>query len=146
MELSNLIALGSLAISFAALITSYRSRNASLIANMKSELATAAENCNKFIVKDTLGHTSSNQELSEIFTTILDCKDELDQFFKKHWTLYVTGEPKDLIRFFYKKLHTSNRELIKNSLTISNYDIHTSPTVEQQHLACRRFFQSIVEE
>lgn len=143
MGFSNLIALGSLVISLAALITSYRSRNASLIANMKSELATAAENCNKFILKDTLGHTSTNQELSEIFTTILDSRDELDRFFKKHWTLYVTEEPEDLIRYLYKRLHTSNRELIKNSLSISNYDVHTSPTIEQQHLDCRKFFQSI---
>jgi hypothetical protein len=145
METSNWIALGALTVALIAMVISYRTREANLIAEMKAELASAAINCNKFIIPGTLGHTNINQELSEIFTCIIDSRDELGRFFKKHKVLALTSDPEDLIRYFYKKLHTSNRELIKNRLWISNYDPATSPRVEGQHLECRDFFQPILD-
>ena len=146
MEVSIWISLIAILISIIALIQSFNSHKAAVILNIENRLAEKAIICNKFIISETQGHTAINAELSAIFTSIIYAKKVLEMFYKNHWLLLITCDQKDFVRFFYLQLHTSIVELVKNPVYISDYDVHTSPIVEKQHLQCRKFLQSIIDE
>jgi hypothetical protein len=146
METSIILALFATVISIIALIQSFIAYKSTVILGMKKELSDKANVCNKFIIPETQGHTSINQEISVIVTQIIYAKDQLKMCYKNHGLLLISYDQKDFIRFFYLQLHTSIIELIKNDLQISNYDSATSPEIEKQHLRCRKFLQSIIDE
>ena len=146
MEVSIWFSLIALIISVVALIQSFNSHKVAVILNIENRLADRAAICNKFIIPETQGHTSVNAEMSAIFTAIIYAKRLLEIFYKNHSLLLITCDQKDFVRFFYLQLHTSIIELVKNPLFISDYDIHTSPDIEKQHLLCRKFLQPIIDE
>ena len=146
MTTSDWIAIGAFLISILSLRQSYLSRKSSLLNEIRNELSEVAENCNKFIDRETLGHTTVNQEVSEIVTSILYARDHLREFYKKHWIWLLDSSSMDMTRYLYRHLHTSNIELIKNELFISNFDPHTSPKIIKQHSQCRKFLGPVIAE
>ena len=146
MSTSDWVSIGAVLISFLSLRLSYLSRKSSLLAEMRKELSDIADNCNKFINPQTLGHTAINQEISEIVTSILYARDHLKDFYKKHWIWYLDSSSMDMIRYLYRRLHTSNIELIKNDLYISNFDPYTSPQIIDQHAQCKKFLSQVISE
>lgn len=100
MEPSIIISIVAIVISIIALIQSFLAHKETIISNTKKELTDRANDCNKFIIHETQGHTNTNQGISAIVTAIIYAKDQLKLVYKNHWLLLLLMIKKILFDFF----------------------------------------------
>jgi hypothetical protein len=146
METSTVISIAALIISMLALRQSYLSHKATIISEIKKEMADRASDCNKYIVPGTLQPPNVNQDVSAVVTAIIYAKKQLKVQYDDHTIMLAFYKQRNFLRYFYCQLHSSIIELIKHPLVFSNYDPSTSPEIEKQQLECRQFLQSVIDE
>ncbi|HVS94182.1 MAG TPA: hypothetical protein VHE59_19230 [Mucilaginibacter sp.] len=134
----------AIVISLLALWQSILSNTNSIIANLQKLLSDKAKDCNLNIDPVTKFAPSINAEVSEIFTNIIYAKRLLEFFYTNHPKLLSRYDEDNFRRFFFLQLHTSIIELVKNPLTITDYNPNTTPDIEDQQIACRNFLKILL--
>jgi hypothetical protein len=144
MDASENMSLAAIIISIIALFQSSNSLKEGIVLNLKSILHDRASECNKFIDPISQCAPKLNAHVSAVVTAINYAEDDINQAFNHHWFLLQFSNKNQFIIYFYKALHTSIQELVKQSLNISDHDPRTSPTIQQQQTICRNFFSKIL--